>query len=213
MYVTGTIGGNSRGASEPIGSVGWISGKVGRRCNVKRDGTFPWQLNLTVAINYLACSQYEREETDDAQMRCSKKKEAFKNEKHTNLPEERRRFNRKSLVPDVTGCVSSSAGNPLVSDGHLVCVRVQVCGCEGGGQRHYITQVQLPHLVLFTFPWVFSASSLCLSSCQLRDTQRTKKRRLESFAVVKEDNHKQNALMCPVTQKWACVHHNLFVPI
>ena len=68
-----------------------------------------------------------REEIGDAQMRRSKKKkkeEAFKNEKHTNLPEERRHFNRKSLVRDVTGCVSSRAGNPLVSDGHLACVRV-----------------------------------------------------------------------------------------
>lgn len=74
MYVTGTIGGNSRGASEPIRSSGWISGKVGRRCNVRRDGTFPWQPNLTVAINYLACLQYEREETDDAQMRCFEEK-------------------------------------------------------------------------------------------------------------------------------------------
>lgn len=49
--------------SQPIGSSGWISGKVGRKCNVKQDGTFPWQQNLAVAINYLEHEQYEREET------------------------------------------------------------------------------------------------------------------------------------------------------
>lgn len=40
--------------SQPIRSRGRISGKVGRKCNVKKDRTFPWQQNLTVAINYLA---------------------------------------------------------------------------------------------------------------------------------------------------------------
>lgn len=29
--------------SQPIGSSGWISEKVGRKCKVKPDGTFPWQ--------------------------------------------------------------------------------------------------------------------------------------------------------------------------
>lgn len=40
--------------SQPIGDSGWISGKVLSKCNVKQDGIFPWQHNLTVAINCLA---------------------------------------------------------------------------------------------------------------------------------------------------------------
>lgn len=40
--------------SQPTGDSGWISGKVLSKCNVKQDGIFPWQHNLTVAINCLA---------------------------------------------------------------------------------------------------------------------------------------------------------------
>lgn len=40
--------------AQPIRSKGWISQKMGRKCKVKPDGTFPWQQNRTVAINCLA---------------------------------------------------------------------------------------------------------------------------------------------------------------
>lgn len=72
--------------SQPIGSSDWISGKVGRKCNVKQDGTFPWQQNLTVAINYLAGTIQEggvcqrQKKADPALV------EHFKKQKHTNLP-------------------------------------------------------------------------------------------------------------------------------
>lgn len=49
--------------SQPIGSRGRISGRVGAKCNVKQAGMFPWQPDVTIAINRWARKQCERQET------------------------------------------------------------------------------------------------------------------------------------------------------
>lgn len=63
---------------------------------------------------------------------------------HTNLPsyffQSREMGLFDSLNWDVTGCVSSSTGNPLVSDTQWVCVCVRAYGgMRMWGRRHYIT--------------------------------------------------------------------------
>lgn len=63
------------GRSQPTEDRGWISGKVGRKCNVEQDGTFPWKENLTVAINYLA---REIKEGGDKTIHRQRRKVSFK---------------------------------------------------------------------------------------------------------------------------------------
>lgn len=51
MDVRGTLRRKLSRRLQPIGRSGWISGKVGRKVMSSKDGTFPWQPNLTVVIN------------------------------------------------------------------------------------------------------------------------------------------------------------------
>lgn len=41
---------------------------------------------------------------------------------------------------DGTPCVSSSTRRPLINSDQSASVLMQVCGCLGGGRRHYITR-------------------------------------------------------------------------
>lgn len=184
--------------SQPIGSGGWISRKVGRKCKVKPDGTFPRQQNLTVAVNCLAHKQYEREETKHCMG--AKPDELFKKQNHTHKPSQ--------LFLSVTGdksiwqsqlgrdwvCVLQHREPPCKRYPVSVCVRAYG-GMRMWGRRHYIT-----------------CSSWSLHLCQLWDRQQAEQIWQQCSPVVKYNKHKQTHT-CNQLHRSGCVYHHLLVPI
>lgn len=127
---------------------------------------------------------------------------------HTNLPsyffQSREMGLFDSLNWDVTGCVSSSTGNPLVSDTQWVCVCV--CACVW---RHADVREETLHNLLCLFS---SVSCWSLHLCQLWDRQQAKQKWQQCSPVVKYNKHKQTHT-CNQFHRSGCVYHHLLVPI